>query len=214
MNHDPFVLWDHFFLEQGCGFPTHPHRGFEAITYLFEGAIAHQDNIGNASTVTAGGAQCFTAGRGIKHSEMPAETGLTTGIQLWINLPKRLKQIEPAYQQINASEIPEQILDGHRIRQIVGSDSPLYLHTNIEYLDIHMKTKKPYTYIPATGHSGLIYIVEGEVLVNSDSLISGQALLFENIAQLQIQASSTSRIMIASGLPHSEPIRQYGPYVD
>ncbi|RMH38120.1 MAG: pirin family protein, partial [Gammaproteobacteria bacterium] len=91
---DPFVLWDHFDIAGG-GFPPHPHRGFEAITWLFSGAMHHKDNLGNAGTIHAGGAQRFTAGRGITHSEMPESAA--AGIQLWINLPQRLKSIEPDY---------------------------------------------------------------------------------------------------------------------
>lgn len=101
MNFDPFVLWDHFDILPGKGFPDHPHRGFEAITYMFSGGMNHQDNLGNASFVESGGAQRFTAGSGIVHSEMPAETGRSNGIQLWINLPKRLKTLPASYQQVD-----------------------------------------------------------------------------------------------------------------
>lgn len=101
MNFDPFVLWDNFNIGPDRGFPTHPHRGFEAITYMFSGSIEHKDNLGNHSTVTAGGAQRFTAGRGIEHSEMPDSDIMSNGIQLWINLAKDLKQIDPDYQQVD-----------------------------------------------------------------------------------------------------------------
>ena len=102
LNLDPFVLWDHFDIAAG-GFPDHPHRGFEAITYLFEGGMKHADNLGNRGTVHAGGAQRFTAGSGIVHSEFP--DGHAAGIQLWINLPRRLKGIDADYQQLQANEI-------------------------------------------------------------------------------------------------------------
>ena len=121
MNYDPFVLWDHFELAPGAGFPEHPHRGFEAITYLFNGSIEHKDNLSNQSTVYAGGAQRFTAGKGIVHSEMLAKNTTSTGIQLWINLPRKLKQIEPAYQQVDAENIPEQIINDICVRKIVGT---------------------------------------------------------------------------------------------
>ncbi len=113
MHYDPFVLWDEFTVQPGAGFPTHPHRGFEAITYVFSGEMQHADNLGNTSTVGPGGAQRFTAGRGIEHSEMPGETQATRGIQLWINLPQRLKQLDPDYQEVPASRLvifPDMIL--------------------------------------------------------------------------------------------------------
>jgi len=133
MNFDPFVLWDHFTLDSGRGFPDHPHRGFEAITYMFEGGMNHKDNLGNESFVTAGGAQRFTAGSGLVHSEMPAQTGVSNGIQLWINLPKRLKQVDAEYQQVNANEFPVKKLDGGTVKTIVGENSPLQLKTSVIY---------------------------------------------------------------------------------
>jgi redox-sensitive bicupin YhaK (pirin superfamily) len=104
-NHDPFVLWDHFEVAAGSGFPPHPHRGFEAITYLFSGNMSHEDNLGNSSIIGPGGAQRFSAGKGIIHSEMSGGEEPARGIQLWINLPKRLKHIDPDYQETAAAEI-------------------------------------------------------------------------------------------------------------
>ena len=112
MNFDPFVLMDHFDIEGG-GFPDHPHRGFEAITYMLDGGMQHVDNLGNKSVVYAGGLQRFTAGKGLVHSEMPQ--GRAQGIQLWINLPKRLKQMQPSYQQVDAEDIPSDSNDGVRL---------------------------------------------------------------------------------------------------
>ena len=125
MNFDPFVLWDHFNIGPGRGFPDHPHRGFEAITYMFDGGMNHKDNLGNESFVTAGGAQRFTAGAGMVHSEMPAEAGESNGIQLWINLPQRLKKIEPGYQQVDAAEFPIVELEAGQVKILVGENSPL-----------------------------------------------------------------------------------------
>jgi len=129
-NYDPFVLWDHFDISGG-GFPDHPHRGFEAITYLFDGGMNHADNLGNKGIVYAGGAQRFTAGSGMVHSEFP--DGRAHGIQLWINLPKRLKGIEPDYQQIQADMIPESNDAGVSIRTIVGGAGAITLHTEVEH---------------------------------------------------------------------------------
>lgn len=214
MNFDPFVLWDHFFLQAGTGFPDHPHRGFEAITYLFEGNMQHRDNLGNDSTVSAGGAQRFTAGRGIVHSEMPAAQGRTSGIQLWINLPKRLKQIEPAYQAVDAHDIPETKIDGGTLRQIVGDASPLQIKTPLLYQDIQLESAATYELALPAGHRGIVYLVQGEMHVLGKKLTTGQACLFDQIELLDIQADSTTRLMLAAGQPHGEPIHQYGPYVD
>lgn len=120
MNFDPFVLFDHFDIGAGHGFPEHPHRGFEAITYMFNGGMNHKDNLGNESFVSKGGAQRFTAGKGLVHSEMPAKEGKSNGIQLWINLPKRLKQIAPSYQQVNDDEFSQQNILGGWVKNIVG----------------------------------------------------------------------------------------------
>jgi redox-sensitive bicupin YhaK (pirin superfamily) len=214
MNFDPFVLWDHFFLQAGTGFPEHPHRGFEAITYLFEGKMQHRDNLGNDSTVSAGGAQRFTAGQGIVHSEMPDAEGQTSGIQLWINLPKRLKQIEPAYQAVNAEDIPETTINGGIVRDIVGDTSPLQIKTPLTYLDIQLKPTASYELPLPAGYRGIVYIVQGETHILGKQVNTGQACLFDQIELLDIQADTDARIMLAAGQPHGEPIHQYGPYVD
>ena len=123
MNFDPFVLRDHFNLDPGRGFPDHPHRGFEGITYIFQGGMNHKDNLGNESFVKPGGAQRFTAGKGILHSEMPADNETTNGIQLWVNLPKKLKQMSPSYQQINDDMFPVTKIDGGEVKKLVGLSS-------------------------------------------------------------------------------------------
>ena len=212
MNYDPFVLFDHFFLKSGTGFPTHPHRGFEAITYLFEGGMRHKDNLGNDSTVTAGGAQRFTAGAGIEHSEMP--DGKSSGIQLWINLPRALKMIPPDYQAVAAEQIPEHSFEGGKRRIIVGEDSPLTLHTPIRYEDITLRPAGLYQVMFSTDELGLIYVVEGEVQFEGHAVKQQQAAYFGNLDALTLSSEAGARLMLCVGLPHHEPIRQYGPYVD
>lgn len=215
MNYDPFVLWDHFLLEVGMGFPTHPHRGFEAITYIFEGSMAHKDNLGNESRVYPGGAQRFTAGRGLEHSEMPDTQGRTSGIQLWINLPRRLKTLEPDYQQVDATEIPETEIDGGVVRTIVGEGSPVALHTPVNYLDISLNEGASYHHEVAEGFRGLLYLVEGQLrLEDGNVLDAGDALFMESEEVLNLVAQQLSRFMLCLGTPHREPIRQYGPFVD
>lgn len=211
LNFDPFVLWDHFDIAAG-GFPDHPHRGFEAITYLFAGGMKHADNLGNRGTVHAGGAQRFTAGAGIVHSEFP--DGHAAGIQLWINLPARLKSLPADYQQLQAAEIPEYTGNGVRIRTIVGNGSPISLHTPVEYLDIAMSEGTALRRSIPTGFRGFAYVVDGGLEVTGQRVVAGQALLVENEAGLSVTANEATRLMWCFGAPHHEPIRQRGPYVD
>ncbi len=217
MNFDPFVLWDHFDIAAG-GFPTHPHRGFEAITWIFAGGIQHKDNLGNEGTVHAGGAQRFTAGRGIMHSEMP--DGHAAGIQLWINLPHRLKQIAAEYQQAEAQDITVSESDGVRILHIVGKAGAIHLQTDVEYLDITLSADSSIQRYVMRGWRGIIYLVEGSVELAAEegrealSLCAGETALIENESSLSLKSSGGARLMWCFGAPHHEPIRQHGPFVD
>jgi len=213
-NHDPFVLWDHFEIAPGSGFPAHPHRGFEAITYLFEGAMEHADNLGNRSTVGPGGAQRFTAGRGIIHSEMPNTAGKTRGIQLWINLPQRLKSLPPAYQALSADDLPEHSWEGGKKRIIVGEGSPLLLQTKVEYFSLELTPGGSYSWTPPASTSGLIYVVDGEVTVSGHTLTRGYAALIDDGGALGLSSRSGCHVMVCFGHRHGEPIHQHGPYVD
>ena len=210
-NYDPFVLWDHFDIAGG-GFPDHPHRGFEAITYLFDGGMHHTDNLGNKGVVHAGGAQRFTAGQGMVHSEFP--DGRAHGIQLWINLPQRLKSIEPAYQQLQADMIPESCQDGITIRTIAGKSGAISLHTDIEYLDVHMAPGGYLQRSIAAAARGFVYMVSGEAEINANQLKAGQAALLDGLTQLNIRNNTEARLMWCFGQSHGEPIHQHGPFVD
>ena len=214
MNFDPFVLWDHFNIGPGRGFPDHPHRGFEAITYMFDGGMNHKDNLGNESFVTPGGAQRFTAGSGMVHSEMPAEQGESNGIQLWINLPKRLKQIEPGYQQVNDGEFPVKTIDGGQVKMLVGDDSPLVLNTEVIYQHVNLDNQATYVLSLKPGMRGIVYVMSGSISVNAEPVNADQALFVEDVTELQVQANENSQFMICMGLPHGEPIKQHGPFVD
>jgi hypothetical protein len=213
-NYDPFVLWDDFNITPGHGFPDHPHRGFEAITYLFSGSIKHTDNLGNSSTVFAGGAQRFTAGRGLVHSEMPNESGATRGIQLWINLPKRLKQVEPGYQQVNDGEFPITEIEGGTVKTIVGPGSPLQLLTPVRYAHIHLNADASHSEAIAANLRGLVYVVEGSITIEGKNYTKGDAAFIEDEGAVSIQAREQSQLMLCLGTPHGEPIIQYGPFVD
>lgn len=212
---DPFVLWDHFDLAPGRGFPDHPHRGFEAITYLFSGSMQHTDNLGNESRVEAGGAQAFCAGRGLVHSEMPDETNRSSGIQLWVNLKQALKGVEPAYQQALSAELPSTTFDGGRVTTIVGEGSPIQLHNHIRYQHIQLKAGASYTLTLSSAERALIYVVSGVLTSDGQQLAQHQAWLLEQgSADLRIQANQASELMLCVGEPHGEPIIQHGPFVD
>ena len=216
MNLDPFVLWDHFNLEPGHGFPDHPHRGFEAITYLFSGGMNHADNLGNNTFVSAGGAQVFCAGSGLVHSEMPAEKVRSSGIQLWINLAKSDKNIDPSYQQIQAEQLPIEHFDGGRCVHIVGGGSPIKLHSQITYQHLILASQSSYSLALQRGTSAIIYVVKGAVQIETEVLESHQAWLIEDSEQdaLRIAVQQDSELMFCMGAPRGEPIRQRGPFVD
>lgn len=214
MNYDPFVLWDNFNIGAGHGFPTHPHRGFEAITYMFTGSIEHKDNLGNHSTVTAGGAQRFTAGRGMEHSEMPDSKEYSNGIQLWINLAKNKKSMEPSYQQVDEENIPLVTIDGGSIRVIVGEESPVKLQTPVRYLNVNLDTGAKLNEKVPEDFRGFIYLISGKLKVNADEVNTREAYFFEKTEELDVDAITASHFMLCMGRPHGEPIRQYGPFVD
>lgn len=214
MNYDPFVLWDNFNIGPERGFPTHPHRGFEAITYMFSGSIEHKDNLGNQSTVTSGGAQRFTAGRGIEHSEMPDSQVNSHGIQLWINLAKDLKSIQPGYQQVDKENIPLKEIEGGRISIIVGDESPVKLQTPVRYLNVNLSKNAVLTEAVPDDFRGFVYLLNGDLKINNENVKQREAFFFEGIEELNIEALSESQFMLCMGKPHRQPIKQYGPYVD
>lgn len=214
LNYDPFVLLDEFFVEEGSGFPTHPHRGFEAITYMLDGAFRHKDNLGNNTVVTGGGIQRFTAGKGLLHSEMPEARGINHGFQLWINLPGRLKKIDPEYQQVDAKDIPETKKDGITVRTIVGNSSPVLIKTDILYQHILLEKDSEYTIQKSPSQNGFIYQHYGKLLIDSDDIGSGEAYFLENNTIFTLKAIESSGFILLLGQPHNEPIIQRGPYVD
>ena len=213
-NHDPFVLFDHFSVGPDAGFPPHPHRGFEAITYMLDGAFQHEDNLGNKSVVSTGGAQRFTAGRGLVHSEMPMAAGQNTGIQLWINLAKSDKQTDPAYQQVDATDFPQQTIPGGTVRTIVGPDSPLLVRTALLYLDISLDGDGRHVIDIPTGYRGLLYVISGSLDMAGKQLAKGNAVLLSDTTRLALHAGPESRCVLAAGRPHNEPIHQHGSFVD
>ena len=216
MNHDPFVLFDHFTLKEGTGFPNHPHRGFEAITYIFEGGMNHKDNLGNDKFVSQGGAQVFCAGSGLIHSEMPANKGTTSGIQLWINLAKKEKGISPTYQFFEKEDLPSYSENGVEVIDIVGSNSPVFLNTEITYQHLKFGKDTQKRFFTQRKSNAIIYIVSGEFEINKQKTLAGESLLISTQEEslLNVISYNEGSLVICSGTPHREPIYQHGPYVD
>lgn len=210
---DPFVLLDDFNVQRPAGFPEHPHRGFEAFTYMIEGAFHHRDNLGNDSVIGVGGTQRFTSGRGARHSEMPASDGNNRGLQLWVNLPRRLKQMDPSYRGLDGDALPIEQAEGVSVRIICGARSPVDLQTEVDYLDVGLRADARFSRAVPEGHNALLYVMEGEVSVLGETLRRGDGLL-PSAGEVVIQAHENARFAWLAGRPHGEPIRHRGPFVD
>ena len=216
MNHDPFVLFDHFTLKEGTGFPNHPHRGFEAITYVFEGGMNHKDNLGNDKFVSQGGAQVFCAGSGLIHSEMPANKGITRGIQLWINLAKKEKGLSPTYQFFEKKDLPSYSENGVEVTDIVGPNSPVFLNTEITYQYLKFSKDAQKLIMIQKDTNAIVYVVAGSFEVNKVSISSGESILIKAVesTEFSIKGHAQGSIIFCNAAPHGETILQNGPYVD
>lgn len=215
MDYDPFVLLDEFFVDPTAGFPEHPHRGFEAVTYMLEGSFWHRDVLGNDSEVDAGGVQRFTAGRGLVHSEMPGGgVRVCHGLQLWVNLPRRLKQIEPSYQRVMPEEIPREDVSGGSIRTVVGISSPVELKTRVVYLDLKLDQGISYLLPVFSEFVAFLYVYEGRVEVAGKNCGQGQAYFFGLSRAETVRTVEPSGFVFLAGRPHGEPVYHNGPFID
>jgi hypothetical protein len=224
---DPFLLFDHFGSDNPAdylpGFPMHPHRGIETVTYMLAGQVTHRDSLGNAGTIGAGDVQWMTAGRGIMHEEMPQPvSGKMAGFQLWVNLPAKLKMTRPRYQEYLAASIPEARLpDGVRIRVVAGeADGVRGPVTEIAaeptYLDIRLPGGVTYAHPAPRGHTAFAYLFEGAaVFAEGDRpLASPKLIVFGDGDAVQARAGDEgARFLLVSGKPLGEPIARYGPFV-
>jgi redox-sensitive bicupin YhaK (pirin superfamily) len=210
---DPFVVMDEFFLTPADGIPTHPHMGFEAVTYALDGSFRHADNLGNDTIVRGGGVQYFNAGSGLEHSEMPADNQSAHGIQLWVNLPRSRKGMSPDYHQVDAGDIPVRNDNGIREATIIGGESPVKLNTTVHYRDISLDAGAGYDPQIPDNHSGILYVLEGSVILGERLIPAHAAWFFRDSAPGQIAAGNPARFVLISAPPHNEPIRQMGPYV-
>ncbi|NCF27406.1 MAG: quercetin 2,3-dioxygenase [Gammaproteobacteria bacterium] len=229
---DPFLLLDEFRSDEPgdyiAGFPDHPHRGFETVTYLLAGRMRHEDNQGHAGVIETGGIQWMTAGRGIVHSEMPEqEDGLLWGFQLWVNLPADEKWVAPGYQEYPAAAIPrEQRDEGVVIRVIAGETSlgnagPVTgVSTQPQYLDVTLGNGATLAEPLALSHNAFLYVFEGAVGVRSDQgdgdakVDAGSlAVLGTGEGVLISGAGANNRFLLVAGKQLKEPVARAGPFV-
>jgi redox-sensitive bicupin YhaK (pirin superfamily) len=213
MYFDPFPLLDEFNIEPPAGFPEHPHGGFEAVTYMLQGGFHHTDNLGNDSIVMAGGAQRFTAGKTIIHSELPGTKGLNRGLQLWIRLPTKLRSLEPTYQQVDPKEIPEQKVNGHLVRTIIGENSPVTLQNEVIYLDLTLQSKQRFTVEIRRDFNALIYVLEGTIKLGNTMVSKSVAGLLAKGDSIELSAAEPARLVVIGGKPHGEEVVLRGSFV-
>jgi len=228
---DPFLLFDHFGSRNPedymKGFPMHPHRGIETVTYMISGHVNHKDSIGNTGSITDGDVQWMTSGRGIMHEEMPqAHEDEMIGFQLWVNLPANLKMTKPRYQNITSEQIPQiQHEDGVKIRVIAGevdgvSGPVKEIYADPTYLDISIPPDKMFSQHVERGHAAFAYIFEGAGMFENGERNTGKPLSSPRLIVFGdgdlVSAHSADqgvRFLLVSGKPLKEPIARWGPFV-
>ena len=208
---DPFVLFERFYIEPDQGFPMHPHRGFEIVSYMIEGGMDHEDSLGVTNTARENEAMHITTGGGIRHSEFPAGGAGCNGLQLWVNLSRDQKEMEPDYADAAADELPTETLDGATVTTVVGEGSPLSTHTPVEYLDAEVTGSWEWS-VPDEW-TGFLYAVEGEGTVNGDPIDADDVLPVTEAGTVDVRTEDSLRAVAVSGRPHGEPITQRGPFV-
>jgi len=209
---DPFVVFERFHIEPTQGFETHPHRGFEIVSYMLDGAMAHADSMGHESVAEAGDAMRITTGRGMEHSEMPGGDGPCSGLQLWINLPSEEKEVAPDYEEVAAADLPTTETDGATVTTVVGEGSPIDLHTPVEYRDARVGESWTWT-VPA-GWNGALFAISGAGQIGDDPIAAGEYALVEDGGEVPLTTADGLRVAAVAGEPHGEPIRQRGPFVE
>ena len=220
---DPFLLLDHFGSDNPKdyikGFPWHPHRGMETVTYVWTGKVEHGDSMGNRGTIKSGDVQWMTAGSGIIHQEMPQEyDGLMQGFQLWVNLPAKKKMTDPKYRGITKDQIPTIETKGSKIKVIAGkkdgTEGPVRdLSNEIEYFDIELAVGKEFQHLTHKNLTVFSYIVNGSVEVHDQKIKSGQCAVFCGGDSVKISTLNGARFLFVAGEPLNEPVAWRGPIV-
>jgi redox-sensitive bicupin YhaK (pirin superfamily) len=231
-NFSPFLMLDHFAIPPGAGFPDHPHRGQETITYLLDGAVDHEDFAGNKGRIEKGDLQFMTAGRGIVHAEMPAQNAdgaPNVGMQLWVDLPKALKMCEPRYRDLRAEDIPEVVVQDGKVKVKVisgrsyGTDSVKELaYTPVWLLDFTVQPGGRVQQALPKGWNAFAYTISGQTIFNSGNesrpVEQYHNVVFEQdgdsiTASVEEGAAEEGRFILVAGLPLDQPVVQYGPFV-
>ena len=230
---DPFLLFDHFAFNDPLegpivGFPTHPHRGIETVTYILEGNVRHRDSLGNIGMIGPGDVQWMTSGSGILHEEMPRRgpSGRIDGFQLWVNLPAAEKMSSPRYQDVQAATIPSIEKAGVNIRIVAGeyggAKGPVTdIAADPLYMEIILSPGSDLTLPVPQGHMVIAYLFEGSALFDSANIEGSQLVsavsmvVFKDGDLVQFQATENdgARLMLMAGAPFEEPIFPYGPFV-
>lgn len=222
MAHDPFLMLDAFYSDDPdsylAGFPNHPHRGFETVTYLIQGKMEHNDSRGNRGLLEPGGAQFMRAGSGIIHSEMPRqENGMMWGYQLWVNLPGRLKMSEPHYQDLQKADIPlvqtgayeARILSGS-LEGVNGGAKGFY---EIDYFDIEVKDGQSAAIPVGSDKSAFVIVVAGTGEVAGEKVVRGDLPILTSGDSVELKGGQNFRVIVVAGAPIGEPVARYGPFV-
>jgi redox-sensitive bicupin YhaK (pirin superfamily) len=220
---DPFLLLDHFGSRNPedyiKGFPWHPHRGIETVTYMLTGQVEHGDSIGNTGVINAGDLQWMTAGSGIIHQEMPKKyDGLLEGFQLWVNLPAQKKMTEPRYQGITSDQVPTLHYDNVTIKIIAGkvadTRGPVTdLMVDIEYFDITLLKGKEFVRKTKKGYTTLIYVIDGSGSTDEKTITPRHCVLFSDGDSIMVHAKDMLRFLFITGQPLNEPVAWGGPIV-
>ncbi|MCD9046232.1 pirin family protein [Luteimonas sp. MHLX1A] len=225
---DPFLLLDEFGTDRAedyiAGFPEHPHRGFETVTYMLDGRMRHRDNKGHEGLLVPGGVQWMTAGSGLVHSEMPEqEAGRMRGFQLWVNLPARDKMTAPRYQEFGPERIPlVRPAEGVEVRVIAGEvdgvAGPIAQPaTDPLYLDLALDAGRDWTHLLPEGHNAFVYVYEGALTVGEGDdarpLPAQELAVLGGGDVLRLRADVATRAIIVAGRPLREPVARHGPFV-
>ncbi len=220
---DPFLLFDEFNSDEAsdyiAGFPEHPHRGFQTVTYMLQGKMEHKDSLGNRGVVQSGGIQWMNAGRGIVHSEMPLQTqGKMRGFQLWVNLPSAQKMSAPDYQDISPDAVPVVRHHGVSVKVLAGEflDVVGPVHggaTEPLFLDVSTEQPAPLCLPIASSKNAFVYCIDGKIEIQGRLIQTGELAVLSDGNALTLKLKTNSRCLLVAGRPCGEPIVQYGPIV-
>jgi len=225
----PFLLLDemgpvNYGPKQAIGAPSHPHRGFETVTYMLQGSMQHADSAGNSGDLNPGDVQWMTAGRGIIHSELPhpdfyEKGGVMHGFQIWVNLPSKDKMMQPRYQDIPSNDLPVvESLDGKVWAKVVageamGAKAVIDTVIPIQYIHYRMKEDSNLTHKISADLNGMIYMFGGQAEVSGESIEDGQLILLSEGEEVEIKTTEGAEFLILAGPEINEPIARYGPFV-